>query len=220
MRTLVPSADEIDGTGPWRLWATSHEAPDGSPGSAGHAAGRLVAAPARGARAGPPVEEVAYLRDEMNAMAWAVERRVPGPLWRGSDRAQARATQAPPAGPPDPDAIPVYSVARPTPSWWYPLLPAQAGLRAIELSLGRVADAAGTQPAPSGRILADTGSEAGPLTLAEESVPRAGLRVVARARYLRTPDGGRRVWVGRSSGPGGGEGSSGLRYDDVTLPGG
>ena len=219
VRTLVPGADEIDAAGPWRLWAIAHEAPDGSPGSEGHAGGRLLAAAGAGALAGPPVEEVAYLRDEMNAMAWAVERRVPGPLGRGSDRARAEATQTAPARPPDPDAIPVYAVTRPTPAWWYPLPPAQAGLRAIEFTLGRVAGAAGSQPAPSGRILADTGAPAGPLTLAEETVPRAGLRVVARARYLRTPDGGRRVWVGRSSGPGGGEGSSGLRYDDVTLPG-
>jgi hypothetical protein len=76
-----------------------------------------------------------------------------------------------------------------------------------------VAHSDGLQDPPQSRLLA------GPdLVLNEETVPRSGLRVVSRARMVRGADGSRAAWTGRQVDPGGGEGRSGLAFDDVQLP--
>jgi hypothetical protein len=214
VRTLVRSADDVDGeTSPWRLWATANQAPEGSPGSGGFLAARLLAPAPGPVLDGEPVEDVRLVRDEQAAMAWAVERRVPGALGRGLDRDAATHVQAPPSSPASADAVPAYTLARTPPPWWYPLLPEQTGIRAITLGLARVASADGLQPAPESLLLADPD-----LTIDEEAVPRSGARVVARPRLTRSPDGTRYAWTGRRVDPGGGEGHSGLAYDDVSLP--
>jgi hypothetical protein len=156
---------------------------------------------------------VRFLRDEQSAMAWAVERRVSGVLGRGVDRAQLTHQQADAAPVADAQADPVYTLARTPPEWWYPLLPQQLGIRQIAFSLSRVAHAGGLQDAPQGRVLADP-----ELVLNEETVPRSGLQVASRAHMARGADGSRAAWVGREVGPGGGEGHSGLAFDDVQLP--
>jgi hypothetical protein len=213
-RTLVRSADDVDGAGAsWRLWATANQAPDGSPGSAGFLAARLLAPATGPVLDGAPVEDVRLLRDDQSALAWAVERRVPGTLGRGLDRDSAAHLQAPPAPALDAEGIPTYTIARTPPPWWYPLLPEQAGISAISLALARVADADGQQPSPQGQLLDDPS-----LTVNDEAVPRSGVQITARPRLTRSPDGARHLWTGRRVQPGGGEGHSGLSYDNVALP--
>ena len=214
VRTLVDSTETVDGAGAtWRLFATTNQAPDGAPGSAGFLEGRLLAAVSPGIQGSEPVEDVRFLRDEQSALAWAVERRVGGVLGRGVDRAQLTHQQAGPVPVADARADPAYALARTPPDWWYPLLPGQLGIRQISLSLSRVAHAGGLQDAPQGRVLADPN-----LVLDEQTVPRSGLRVVSRVRMVRSADGSRAAWLGRDVGPGGGEGHSGLAFDDVQLP--
>jgi hypothetical protein len=53
------------------------------------------------------------------------------------------------------------------------------------------------------------------LSLFEEEVPRAGVRVTRSYQYTRWIDGSRHLWIGRRKGPGRGEGWSGLRFDVV-----
>ena len=214
VRTLVDSTETVDGAGAtWRLFAIANQALDGAPGSAGFLDGRLLCAVVPGVLQSEPIEDVRFLRDEQSALAWAVERRVGGALGRGVDRAQLSHQQADEAPVKRADADPAYTLARTPPDWWYPLLPEQLGIRQIALSLSRVAHAGGLQDAPQGRVLADPS-----LVLDEQTVPRSGLRVVSRARMARGADGSRAAWLGREAGPGGGEGHSGLAFDDVQLP--
>jgi len=216
VRTIIDSTETVDGADPtWRLFATAYEAPDGAPGSGGFLDGRLLLAVPPLVAQSEPIEDVRFVRDEQSALAWAVERRVGGVLGRGVDRAQLTHVQAvsPPAV--DAEADPVYTLAHTPPEWWYPLLPQQLGIRQIALSLSRVAQADGLQDPPQSRLLAGPEPD---LVLNEETVPRSGLRVISRARMVRGADGSRAAWTGRQVDPGGGEGHSGLAFDDVQLP--
>jgi len=56
---------------------------------------------------------------------------------------------------------------------------------------------------------------AGGLWLHEEEVPRAGAAVARGDRHARWHDGSVHVWTGRAKRTGGGEGSSGLRFDTL-----
>jgi hypothetical protein len=54
-----------------------------------------------------------------------------------------------------------------------------------------------------------------PLVVNDRTVPRAGLRTDRYFRRARTPAGATLLWLARRSGPGMGEGWSGLRFDAV-----
>jgi hypothetical protein len=74
----------------------------------------------------------------------------------------------------------------------------------------------GTPIEPAGRILAPSSIPAGsPYRVPEEEIARTGVlvqRVVSRCRWL---DGGTTVWVMRRRGPGTGEVSSALQFDQA-----
>jgi hypothetical protein len=55
----------------------------------------------------------------------------------------------------------------------------------------------------------------GSFWLHEEEVPRSGAAVVRTRQLARWHDGSIRAWTGRRKRTGGGEGSSGLRFDYV-----
>jgi hypothetical protein len=60
------------------------------------------------------------------------------------------------------------------------------------------------------------------LFLRDEEVPRAGAHVTGGYQYARWIDGSSHLWRGRRKQAGRGEGSSGLKFDNVTeapLPG-
>jgi hypothetical protein len=88
-------------------------------------------------------------------------------------------------------------------------LPNQTGLRAINFELGEVQLGPNPTPAPLGAVL----GRSTPLTIEEEELYRAGLRVRRLARRVRWSDGSVRLRLGRRSGPGRGESGSGLRFD-------
>ncbi len=108
-----------------------------------------------------------------------------------------------------------YTFASSIPDYWLPLLPVQlpaaapgaprpraAALKLIPLS------------APRGRVLNPEGRTG--LTLNEEEVTRAGALVTRSWAYARWTDGSTHLWVGRRKRPSRSEGSSGLRFDQVT----
>ena len=64
---------------------------------------------------------------------------------------------------------------------------------------------------PKGRILEPDRA----LSLFEEEVPRAGVRITRAYQYARWIDGSTHLWIARRKQPGRGEGSSGLRFDIV-----
>jgi hypothetical protein len=59
---------------------------------------------------------------------------------------------------------------------------------------------------------------AGDAWLHEEEVPRSGVQVARAWQHARWHDGSRHVWQARRKSTGRGEGSSGLRFDQVEEP--
>jgi hypothetical protein len=163
---------------------------------------------------GPELEEVALMRDEMANMAWAVEHVVEGPagIVRCNERENVDST-APTAAASTlaSDAAPVfeYRLATSVPDNWYPLVPKSVPVppgnapRAMALELAR--------PSALGRFLG--AQELGTIALNEEELPRNGLKLTRRWKYVRWVDGSTHLWIGRERTPGRGEGSSGLQFD-------
>lgn len=176
---------------------------------------------------GPPLEEVRLFRDEMANMAWAVERLVEGPAGKPLDRQELHdCLQRDDAGggSVSPElaegAEDAYLLATTVPDHWIPLVPVRlpGTSRSIRLRRGQMLrpnsgdDAiSGLASRPMGRIIG--GDE--PLLLYDEQIPRAGVRFTRAFQYARWSDGSAHLWIGRRRGPGRGEGSSGLRYDET-----
>jgi hypothetical protein len=171
-----------------------------------------------------PVEEVLLARDELANLAWAIEQRVPGPAGRAIDRYEGDVRRRSASLPtqPEPDGASGtdwnYLLATSVPSYWLPLMPFRPDPDRpdIRLRLGKVLldqDGEPVLPAPLGRIL-EPGRT---LSLFEEEVPRSGVRLREAWQFVRWVDGSTWVWRGRSKDPGGGQASSGLRFDQIEV---
>ena len=172
---------------------------------------------------GAPIEEVVFLRDDLAAIAWAVEKTLQGPLDSPVDGQESflkRLQNEPPPPPPaptpgGPDAW--YLMGTTTPDNWIPILPVTAHDHSLMLRRGKMAralkDATGN-PAMTisarGRILEPSVS---PYLINDRSVPEAGLQVTRYVRRTRWLNGRTYLWVGRRSRPGKGPGWSGLEFD-------
>ena len=169
---------------------------------------------------GPSIERVLLLRDEMANLAWAVETHVTddaGAIVERFGELDGAPTAAEDA---DAGGAPRYRVETAVPRNWYPLAPEQlADGESVRLRLVPVLR--GGEPGrppelPLGRLLADAAaSEGDPVWLHEEEVPRAGVAVTRSAQRARGQDGSAHTWTARTKRAGGGEGSSGLRFDVV-----
>lgn len=206
----VQSASKADGVkAPWRMFCLSplDERVDAKAAPLDF----LFLPPVLGASfEGASIEEVLLLRDEMANMAWAVERIVESPSGRPLNRFEAyqeerRRQEAADPSLTTPHSGPLeYRLATSVPPYWIPLIPAQTGSnkRDIELRL------AGFNKS-LGQLLKST------LTMNEEEVPRAGVRVTRAYQYARWIDSSTHLWIGRRKQAGRGEGSSGLRFDII-----
>lgn len=105
----------------WRLQGLSHA----KGGAAVDAGWVFVPPPMSDTLEGNPLEEVAFARDEMANLAWAVEKRVQGtsgePLDRSLEDQRYSIRQQPTV--PSTDARLLYRLMTPVPSHWLPLLP-------------------------------------------------------------------------------------------------
>ncbi len=206
----IPRAD-ADAPGaarPWTMFSTST--------STGGPAGFFVL-PATAAGTvidGPPLEEVRFLRDDTAAVAWAVERTIESSVGTLSTTA---------ADLPSPGASGTglaYRITNGVPASWIPFVPVKLATsdevvleRAAMLSLDTGTP---TLPPPRGRILEPTSLPAGSrYRMREEIIPREGVQVVRRNRFVRGIDGVAHVWTSRARSVGTGEGWSGLRFDLV-----
>lgn len=217
-RTVVrPSGEAATSDGTWRMFRLTSSDPAVAPPDA------LFLPPTLGtALEGAPVEEILLLRDEMANMAWAVERVVESPTGRPVNRFEVhqedrrrRERAAPPAAPTPAPAPLRYRIQTTVPPNWLPLLPVQVGPRRIRLQLREMLDTTVVPPAPipaEGLLLTEG---AGRLEIFDEEVSRAGENVRRSYQHARWTDGSTHVWIGRRKGPGGGEGSSGLKFDVV-----
>lgn len=201
-----------DGAGTdWRMFELSSD--DGSA-DAGRALLLLDALPST--QESSPVEEVLLVRDELANMGWAVEKVIESRTGRPIDRHEDEAVRRAPAAPADPTAR-RYLLQTPVPRHWIPLLPrlVRDGTGAIllrQLARGAMRDPAGGPPiAPRGRLL----EPALPLNIYDEELPRIGARVTRLWTLGRAADGRTHLWRARRKGPGRGESSSGLRFDET-----
>lgn len=196
----------------WRLFSLSDSELSAG---AGPEAGYLLLAPVlAGSSDGEAIEEVLLLRDEMANLGWAVERVVEGadgrPRNRGFEYASSvsAAAQESLSSP----ASLVYLLQTEVPDHWIPLVPARQASGEVVLLRGTLLtqDGAERPITALGRLLEPKVS---PWTLHQEEAPRAGLRIARVPATARWADGATLAWVSRRVGPGGGEGSSGLKFD-------
>jgi hypothetical protein len=213
---LSPAGVADDG---WNLFGLTDPARGRAPGGERVTSPWFFLAPALAASLeSPPVETVLFLRDEMANLAWAVEVVVSDAADGLVDRFGAPATR-PPVPPRAEGAPPVYVVDTAVPDNWYPLaaepLPDRESVRLRLAPLARVVDGQVTTTLPIGVLLAGARGGAEALWVHEEEVPRSGVVVARTNQRARGPDGSVHVWTARAKGTGGGEGSSGLRFDLV-----
>lgn len=169
---------------------------------------------------GDSIEEVAWFRDEMANMVWAVEHQLERPIGGSQPASEHYRSRVPVvsqtiAGEID-DAELIYRLNSWVPEQWFPLVPvrpsgAQAGVVELQLRpMTRVdADGSSRVTTPSAHIL----STADPLVIEEEEVPRDGVTTRAHWQITRTSGGHYRLWLSHRVTSGAGEGSSGLVFD-------
>jgi hypothetical protein len=162
---------------------------------------------------GAPVEDVVFLRDEMANVAWAIERSIETPMERPRSYALPQHSDATPG----PVAVPRYLLSSTVPENWIPLLPVQvkdaSGGVIARLKRGAVLQPDGTQKVHVARSQAlAVGAD---LLLHDEDVPREGIHVILSRRAARGIDGSILVWKAFGKQVGRGEGSSGLRFDQL-----
>ena len=178
----------------------------------------LALAPALGAVIdGPDVEDVLVARDEMSAMAWGIERKVPGPMDAAVDGYEPYLRRL--AALPAPSTVAAggpairYILGNSVPDNWIPLVPVKTALRDLVFRRGRMEITASglTGAHAHGRVLEPWH----PFYVVDEAIPRAGVVVTRYVRHARWSDGTTWTWVARRVRPGAGPGSSGLAFDIV-----
>jgi hypothetical protein len=183
---------------------------------------------------GEPLEEVAFVRDEMANMAWAVEQVVQGasglPMDRRMEVPSTGVHQRVDAGKITADLI--YRLMSPVADNWLPLVPVplDAQAPAAEFSIGlerhtlqrTLPDNSQEAAHPRGILVRSDLSqpveeEKPPLRLYDEEVRQEGATVTRTFQYTRWLDGGRYLWVGRRKRASRPHSASGLRFD-ISVP--
>jgi hypothetical protein len=180
---------------------------------------------------GEPIETVNFLRDEMANMVWAVESKIPDELGGGMDGQDAatqlsrylqnRAALTTPAPVTEDRALLHYRLANTVPENWIPFIPVHApdSNREIQLQRGTMLRLITGEPPtpvePRGDILRPSQEDRSLYYIYEEEVPRAGALVMRSFQRARWWDGSTHIWLGRRKQTGRGEGTSGLKFDQV-----
>jgi hypothetical protein len=175
------------------------------------------------------LEDVIFLRDNMAALAWAIEQKLQGALDLAVDGYEQYlvrvSTDAPPPSGPAPAGSPpiAYTLEQVPPDNWIPLVPVQTPSGAMMFRRGTldILTSHGIVPLVPHSVILEPGK---PLFLTDHVLTQIGVEVSRYLRRTRWTDGSTCVWMARQSGPGRGPGWSGLRFDflrDVSVvPGG
>jgi hypothetical protein len=209
--TVVSHYCVVDGaTGGWKAFALTNDASASTPSIALVAPQELlVTASALASVDSGAVEDVMLLRDELATMVWGIERTICGASGSSTDLATEWNTSLPFAPPRSALAIPQYRLGTTVPDYWIPFMPvAAAPAGTVKLVRAKLPTA---DHGARSRVLQDV--DAG---LFIEEVPRGGVRVERIYRLARGPTGAMTLWLSRYTGPGRGEGRSGLAFD-LTL---
>jgi hypothetical protein len=168
------------------------------------------------------LEEVIFLRDDIAAMAWAVEHQFQGDLDSAVDAHQMYLQgKNPPGGvskqPPATEGPQVsYRVETLPPGNWIPMVPVQTSKGALYFRRGTMEIPSGTSTSPGLQKLASHAAilDPGlPFFVADHVISSAGVQVNRYFRRTRSSDGKTFVWLARKSRVGRGPGWSGLRFD-------
>ena len=169
---------------------------------------------------GQALEEVLFLRDDMAAMAWAVEHELQSDLDSPLDAYEMylqRIKNDPP--PPPPKATPggpkiYYTLETSVPDNWIPMVPVQSPQNELFLRRGtmEIATSSGFVFLKAHALILEPQH---PFFVADRVVSRAGVMVDRYFRRTRSADGSTFVWMARKSEQGRGPGWSGLRFDIV-----
>jgi hypothetical protein len=186
---------------------------------------------------GAPLEEIAFIRDEMANMVWGIETVVPMPHGWSRDGNIAAAefaahlqalldasgVQRPPL---QPKAAFRYDIMTTVPENWIPFVPEHVDNdnRQVQLRRAAMPRYLVNDPAPTFErvrprtTLLRQGLDAGkPYRIHEEEVPRAGVRVAQSYQRTRWSDGTVVTWLGVRKQTGRGEGHSGLAFDRIVA---
>ncbi len=167
-----------------------------------------------------PLEEILFLRDEYANMVWGIEKTVcnewgkpvngydlhlelNGPFMNTEERK---------------GTIPQFRLATQVPTNWIPYLPFHIDDSITNIELRRAVmmrNEADTEPVDIEPL--STLAQNDLLTVREEAIPRAGVRVQLTKQRVRGTDGKTYIWLGRKVLAGRGEGSSGLKFDQLLF---
>lgn len=216
VRTLIRPSEQTQvnpGESPWSMFKVSGE---------NTRSDFILMAPTLGTvNDADALEEILFLRDDMAAMAWAIEHRLPSELDTATDAYalyQQRLKDNPPPVLPRiaPDGPPIsYTLETPPPDNWIPLVPVLSPANELFLRRGII-----EVPLKGGGFIKLYARGAilepqHPFFVTDRAVPRSGTQVDRYFRYTRSSDGSIFVWLARRTGLGHGMGWSGLRFDVV-----
>ena len=213
VRTLIRPSEQTRvnaGSSPWSMYKVS---------GTGVRSDFILMAPTLGITTdADPIEEVLFLRDDMAAMAWAVETRLQGDLDTPVDAHQMYlqriANSPPPARPVATAGGPqiYYTLETPPPDNWIPMVPVQTPQGALYLRRGIMESGSASLNLQARALILEP---LHPFFVADRTVSRSGVQVDRYFRYTRSSDGSIFLWLARKSGQGRGSGWSGLRFDLV-----
>ena len=167
---------------------------------------------------GDALEEVLFLRDDMAAMAWAVQHQLQGDLDSPLDayglyleRIKADPPPPPPVATADGPKI-YYTLESTPPDNWIPLVSVRSPQGELYLRRGtlEIPTSSGFEKLKARALILEPEH---PFFVADRVVSMAGVRVDRYFRYTRSSDGTVFVWMARKSLQGRGPGWSGLRFD-------
>ena len=215
VRTLIRPSEQSQvnaGEKPWSMFKLSGQS---------RRSDFLVMAPTLGVvDDADALEEVLFLRDDMAAMAWAVEHHLQGDLDTPLDayemylrRIQADPLPAPPQATEDGPKV-YYTLESNVPDNWIPMVPVQSPRQELFLRRGtmEIATSAGFAFLKAHALILEPQH---PFYVADRIVSRSGVLVDRYVRRARSADGSTFVWMARKFTQGRGPGWSGLRFDLV-----
>lgn len=168
-----------------------------------------------------PLEELLFLRDEYANMVWGIERTVCNELGKPVDGYDLHLELNGPflkteKNGENQNALPQFRLASPVPTNWIPYLPFHIDENNIELRRA-VMMRNETNTTPEDIDPLSILAQKDLLSIREEAIPRAGVRVQLTRQRVRWTDGQTYIWLGRKVLAGKGEGSSGLTFDQLLF---
>lgn len=169
-----------------------------------------------------PLEELLFLRDEYANMVWGIEKIVCNELGKPTNGYDLHLELNGPFLKTEEEieenkkVLPQFRLASPVPTHWIPYLPFHIDDTNIELRRALMMRNE-TNTAPEDIDPLSILAQNDLLTIREEAIPRAGVRVQLSRQRVRWTDGKTYIWLGRKVLAGKGEGSSGLTFDQLLF---